>query len=775
MIELSRFLAAYQATRRYPPDDSQLEAIEAGPQEGLFIVAGPGTGKTTCLTIRILKLVLVDGIPPAGIIATTFTKKAAAELRSRVLGWGYPLIEHLLADPGLPISAREWLQEVDINQVVTGTIDSICEQVLRDFREPATQPPLLIDEYVSQTLMLREGLFEDRRWEDPDLHALLQEIHSGGGNRWGLNVGRKSDLAHSLWDRRFHDQVDWEAFVAAAPPQERRGREVLTQALDSYARALAERGMVDFTLLEQAVLERLRQGGLEEFTEGIRVLLVDEYQDTNLLQEQIYFELARACGGAFAVVGDDDQSLYRFRGATVELYSQFPERYRAVFGTPPRKVDLATNYRSTRRIIDFVNRVARLDAGYQQVRVEKAPLSPKPGASSGVPVLGMFRPDLETLARDLGGVIRQVFRGDGFLVGRDEGGEEIWIRRNPDGGDVGDCALLSSSPAEARGDRDRLPFLLRGVLEGNEPAIRVFNPRGEVLARLPRIQIFGGLLLECLDPGAGVQQQTSGISPEVAAVFDEWRSVAVDFVEQDPPAGLWDYAIGWTERAPERADEEWPRRVPVLELVYGLGHFFPEFYDDPEGQIYWEVFARQVSACEQIGSFHAKVVTDPADPELSAASVKDLLRNFLAPIASGAVGVNEDLIEAFPRDRLSVLSIHQAKGLEFPLVIVDAGSDYKTRHPGHAFKRFPSGGGPAHRMEDLLRPFTGLGAPRRSAVDRAFDDLYRQSFVAYSRPQQVLLLVGIDPSRPGGRVENVATGWTRERSAQWGPTSLLMI
>ena len=146
--------------------------------------------------------------------------------------------------------------------------------------------------------------------------------------------------------------------------------------------------------------------------------------------------------------------------------------------------------------------------------------------------------------------------------------------------------------------------------------------------------------------------------------------------------------------------------------------------------------------------------------------MKELLRDFLAPIAEGVVDVNEELMETFPRDRLSILSIHQSKGLEFPLTIVDVGSDFKDlRAP--AFKRMPTAGGAPHRMEDLLRQHSPLGVPARTQTDRAFDDLFRQFFVAFSRPQDVLLLVGVTPTQPGGRVPNVATGWDRNGVCHW--------
>lgn len=135
VVTLAEFYRAY-TTFRKPPNDEQAEAIAQPPSEPLFIVAGPGTGKTTCLTLRILKLILVDGVPPKTILATTFTKKAAAELRSRILGWGFQLLEALQTDPQISAQAKAQLAKVDINQVLTGTIDSLCEQILRDFRDP---------------------------------------------------------------------------------------------------------------------------------------------------------------------------------------------------------------------------------------------------------------------------------------------------------------------------------------------------------------------------------------------------------------------------------------------------------------------------------------------------------------------------------------------------------------------------------------------------------------------------------------------------------------
>src|SRR5208337_3316454 len=76
----------------------QDQAVRGAPSPPTFIVAGPGAGKTTVLVLRILKLILVDQIAPTRIVATTFTRKAAAELRSRVLSWGFATMTRALAD-----------------------------------------------------------------------------------------------------------------------------------------------------------------------------------------------------------------------------------------------------------------------------------------------------------------------------------------------------------------------------------------------------------------------------------------------------------------------------------------------------------------------------------------------------------------------------------------------------------------------------------------------------------------------------------------------------
>jgi len=116
-------------------NSQQEQSVCAPLMPPIFIVAGSGTGKTTVLVLRLLKHIFVDGVRPEQIIVTTFTRKAAGELRSRVLSWGYAILDH--ASQHAPNqSCQQWLSGLDMTQVYTGTLDSLTEEFLIRERQP---------------------------------------------------------------------------------------------------------------------------------------------------------------------------------------------------------------------------------------------------------------------------------------------------------------------------------------------------------------------------------------------------------------------------------------------------------------------------------------------------------------------------------------------------------------------------------------------------------------------------------------------------------------
>lgn len=748
------------------PHPKQIEAIKAGPNDSLFIVAGPGSGKTTVLAMRVLKFIIVDEVEPNCIIATTFTRRAAKELRSRILAWGDELRRSFQKIRCQTRQGGARLDRLDFNGVITGTFDSIAEAILAENRAPGTGPPVVVEEFVTRALMLKTGLFPARRHRNNDLRSYVILLRGSG---FQLNAGVVSEVAQQVRERFLHDSVDLNRYrsesisnCSVCQNHPHPGISVLSEAIVDYADELDNRGVCDFPQLEESFLTGLVNGTLDPFANRLRAVLVDEYQDTNLLQEQIYFELTRralANNGGITVVGDDDQSLYRFRGATVDLFHSFPERLLQAVEVNPRTIFLATNYRSTRRIVGFCDNFIHLDSGYQQMRVNNKPrITPKPTAQHGPQIVGLFRDDIKILARDLARLIHDIFCGQGINIP----GVGL-LQRHPEGS-VGDCALLCHSPQEVRSNRDRLPLLLRRELARMEPAVLVFNPRGQNLASVPNVGLLCGLILECVDPNSPIQNSISNLPHEAITAFDRWRADARQHIRQTPspkqPNSLKNFVSAWQRRQCQGRNS-WPGEAHLLDLAYKLVTWIPSMQDDIEGLFYLEAIVRAITQSSHYSNFRGHILFDSRQD----ASIRSSLWDIFVPIAMGTVEVEEDLLETLPRDRLNILSTHQAKGLEFPMVVVDVGSDFRSDHHTQRKFRFPDRGDLTHNLEDELRQFSPLGPSPRSGEHRAFDDLIRLYFVAFSRAQDLLVLVGLSSVREG--IPNVATGWDRNSDWHW--------
>ena len=143
--------------------------------------------------------------------------------------------------------------------------------------------------------------------------------------------------------------------------------------------------------------------------------------------------------------------------------------------------------------------------------------------------------------------------------------------------------------------------------------------------------------------------------------------------------------------------------------------------------------------------------------------------NIFVPIATGGVQIDENLFEVIPSNRFNIMSIHQSKGLEFPLVIVDVGSRFKRNSSKESNLRFPKKPESSSIIQDRVKKYSVLSINERDSKDCAFDDLTRLYFVAFSRAKDVLLLVGLNSNIDGYnqkdklmKIPNVALGWNRD-------------
>ena len=227
---------------RIDVNEDQHNAIAASQDTSLFIVAGPGSGKTTVMVLKILKFIFVDGIKPSSILATTFTRKAASQLKSRTVEWGNELKSALMDDPKYS-SIKVLLKKLNFKRIVTGTLDSIAEDILKHDHTNG-HAPAIVEDLVSNALMIKVGLLDHDRQKDKDLQGFLNHIR---GARTRLNVSLMSQVLLEIKDRIYHDMIDFEKFI---DNYEHPGAKIAYGAISDYINDLKKRNLLDFSMLE---------------------------------------------------------------------------------------------------------------------------------------------------------------------------------------------------------------------------------------------------------------------------------------------------------------------------------------------------------------------------------------------------------------------------------------------------------------------------------------------------------------------------------------------
>lgn len=703
---------------------SQKKAVLAGLNENQYIVAGPGSGKTTVLVLKILKYYFVDGISLDNIVVTTFTKKAARELKERTILWAKKLFKALDID-----------FDNNFNEMLIGTLDSIAEEFVCD----ADQYDV-IDNFTSSALMM-QLLLDSERNTDKKLKQFFKELKN---NRGGVNTSEINNMIQSIRERIYYDMVDYESLK-----HDETKVNVLFDIIDDYNLQLKNRNILDYPLLEYLFYEKLSDEHITKL-DKLQVLLIDEYQDTNYLQEQIYFQMAKytiSNKGNITVVGDDDQSLYRFRGATIELFTDYVNRIRDKLDVTVDTVYLQKNYRSTSNIIGFTNDFIHIDKKYLANRTSNKPLIvPDCSTIEGVPVMGLFRNNMAQLITDLSNLIYGLKTGNikRVIVGT----KNYDLSLNDSNPSI---AVLTNSPKEVSAfNKKKLPYYIRESLSFKDENIVVFNPRGQSIESTDIVSLMCGLILLTIDPKNTTEKSLDNIPPHTKKVLKLWRIYANEYLKSQQ------------------------KDVTVLEddfvdMDYLLKDINKEcrslLKESTENIIYHDIIVNTITQTNNAITY---------DGTLSA---KQIFWHILVPIASGAIDVDDDMFDISLEENVNIMSIHQAKGLEFDIVIVDVGSDIYNNSSSSAFKRFPKNGGKTYNIEKYLSNYSKLSKNYEAnrGIDDAFNDLIRRYFVAYTRAKKVLILVGLNSMRYGYKgdfqnnieIPNVATGWSRDKVWHW--------
>ena len=282
---------------------AQREAV-AAPPGNILVLAGAGSGKTRVLVHRIAWHLEMQQAPPRGILAVTFTNKAAWEMRARIGA----------------------LLERSIGGMWAGTFHGLAHRMLRlHWQEAGLPNSFQILDSDDQLRLLRRTARELNLGEDPDLAKRAQ---------WFINSQKDAGLRPQHIEGR--DNPEHEQLIAL---------------YRNYQRTCERGGLVDFTelLLRSHELLREQENLLQQYQDRFRHILVDEFQDTNNLQYAWLRLLAGQHNHLFAV-GDDDQSIYSWRGARIENMQRFEQDFPA-----PRLFRLEQNYRSTGNILQAAN------------------------------------------------------------------------------------------------------------------------------------------------------------------------------------------------------------------------------------------------------------------------------------------------------------------------------------------------------------------------------------------------------------------------------------
>ena len=625
----------------------------------LLVVAGPGSGKTHSIVLRALNLLLLGKASPREIVLCTFTEKAAFEMHDR-----------------LSAATQKVGYTGDLSELSVSTIHGLCNRILTQHRhrthlgnnyetlDDLTQLLFIFDHFEEIIGSDEDGLYLSR-WK----------------TRWTA-IRR----ARSYFDKISEELLDPSDLENAESAFLRK----LGTAYRAYERALAEGNRVDFSHLQTLVHQLLGDAEHRKaITHDIRFVLVDEYQDTNYVQEQILFRLTEDSHN-LCVVGDEDQSLYRFRGATVRNILEFPERQ-----TKSKVIKLTTNYRSHR---DITHRYDKWMASGDwsnphgvPFRHEKSIVADPESDHPDYPaVFSIWGSDPQDEARRFADFVKYLRRGNIIA-------------------DYNQVALLLHSVRQQHSG----PYIEALEEQGIPsfcPRARAFFDSGEVKDMVACLALIFGWYTE----GRGT---VSGATAALAEYVDDAIvSVSRRFASSDPlPASL----RAWASDIANLQSGE------TLDLR-PADYFYRLLAMEPfRAHLENENSAHNLAVLSQLintfqSYYHYTVVTHRNRAYLRL----HLFNSFLRLLFDGGINEYEDSDQPFPAGHVQIMTIHQAKGLEFPVVAVGSLSTQLSspkqidRDLGSMYHR------PPFEPDSKITEF----------------DRMRLHYVAFSRPEKLLVL-----------------------------------
>ena len=654
-------------------NENQIQAVKAtdGP---VLIIAGPGTGKTFTLVKRIAYLVSEKNVKPSEIMAVTFTEKAAGELLTRI------------SNEFAALNIDE-----NINDMYIGTFHSIALRIMKELPECKESNRRILDSFET-TYMICRNIDRFRYLTDFKEHF----PDSLGVWKQAMGVGRYvSRLLEELAD------------IDAMSRSKDNDAALLGKMVTRYLEILEDNNAMDFSSILTSLYYALKKNpdDLKHLNKQIRYIMVDEYQDTNFIQEQLVFMLGGDSKN-ICVVGDDDQGLYRFRGATIRNILEFPQKFD---DGECRQIYLDINYRSEPGIIDFCRKWMDDPVGGVPFRWDKF----------------RYRKDLRSGRTDCQ-MHHSVFR---CRTGEISSSQALLdtVYRLYDGGYISDynqIAFLFSSVKSPQATE------LADFFEAN--GIHIYSPRSEMFFERIEIKQILGCLIMCFGNYLSDLKKNSFVHRISDKLRDYYRScvtAAMILIRSNEALHRYITAEFGAVRCAETDSQK-----TLLDILYKLLSFEPfrtYLSAAPDDIVTVTRAARNLSEISRMISRFANIhnmyfITDKTANNLPEQFFNVFIRFYYID----GIGEYEDTSEYAPHGCISFMTIHQAKGLEFPVTIVGS-LDKKP-----------------YRKPDPLMLTAELGYFERKAFepleDIRFFDFHRLYYTAFSRAQDLLILIDDD-------------------------------
>ena len=649
-------------------NDRQKQAvlITDGP---LLIIAGPGTGKTFTLVKRVAYLIKEKNVAPGEIMAVTFTEKAARELMSRI--------------------ADEFVKQgidANVNDMYIGTFHALCLRLLKEYGKADVIGKRRMMDRFEQTYLVAGKMDTLSR-----LRGFSSVIKKK--SKW-----EKAEEVCRYVNQMREELVDIDALLKESDSQ----LYFLGRLADSYRYHILEKqNTMDFSSILTETYRMLTElpEALADLRSKIRYILVDEYQDTNYIQEQLVFLIAGEQQN-ICVVGDDDQGMYRFRGATIRNILEFPSHFPEGVC---QKVYLETNYRSAPGIIELYNRWMKNAEGvnlfnWNRFRFDKTIQPHLPETRNASSTFALWRDTPEEEAEALAQTVQRL-RENGTITDYSQAV----------------CLLRSVKSAEAK--------TLMAAFEA--AGIPVYAPRSERFFERDEIRLVIGALLLCF------RKYVSVLKDDCSDILPKLRDYYTDCIQSMKPyciscAPLWELLKDIGKRIAS-ADEG--NGLSLLDIFYRLQAFEPfsgllntgsEPLADRAARNL-AAFSHMLSRFSYLYDLH----------EITGANIelyeKYFFGVYLKEMYLDGAGEYEDETQVLPRGCVSFMTIHQAKGLEFPVTIVGSLSAV-----------------PKEQADAVWLDLENHGYLRRLSFEPYSDikyfDFWRLYYTAISRAQDVLIL-----------------------------------